>query len=69
LKGRRDEYDRILHEVDALMANKFLLGDGVRVKKSRHMLTGKIAAAQDFQGRYLVRCDEEANPRGTALRG
>ena len=61
LKGRRDVHDRILHEVDALMVDKLRLGDGVRVKKSRHMLPGKIAVLKGFQGRYLVRYDEEAN--------
>jgi hypothetical protein len=51
------------------MADKFRLGDGVRVKKSRHMLTGKIVTVQNLQGRHLVRYDEEANDTSVLQEG
>jgi hypothetical protein len=43
------------------VANKFQIGDYVRVKDSQFILTGSIVTAKDSRGQYLVLYDPHAN--------
>lgn len=40
---------------------KYKIDDYVRVTKGQHLLTGRIIAQKDHQGRYLVKYDSQTN--------